>query len=177
MKLRFLLRQLKKRVLRTVAIACGAELPWAGRVTIAIRYTDGSIEVHRAENVITNVGKNMFRDILQGAQTDGIVRWVALGSGTTVESNTQTTLVTEQFRKVVTKFSTSGLGAGQVQTISYIAPADANTFTITEIGWFASPTATSTANSGIMIARILLGTSISKTSLQSITITRTDSIG
>lgn len=176
-RIRHAARQLKKRLHRRAAMLFGAELPWSGHVQIVVRNADGSCEVHEVENIITNAGKNLLRDGLQGAQTDSLVRWVALGNGSTSEANTQTQLAAEQFRKAITKFQTTGLNPGQLQTVEYIAPGEANTFTITEIGWFATPTATATANSGVMIARVLLGTAITKTALQSIQITRTDSIG
>lgn len=176
-KLTWHLRQLKKRLKRQFTLAMGFDTPWYGDVTVIVTYADGSREIHRMQNIITNAGKNMYRDILRGAQTDGAIRWIALGSGSTAELVTQTQLVSEQFRKAVTQFNTVGLSNGQVNTILYVAPGEANTFTIAEVGWFASPSATSATNSGIMIARVLLGTPISKTALQSIQITRTDSIG
>lgn len=153
--------------------------PWSGLIDVVVYDHDARRVVHveHTHNVICDGGKNLMSGMLDGTITDGKIRYVAIGSGTTAEASSQTQLATEQLRKTVTNFSISGLNPGQVQTIMYVAPSEANTFTINEVGWFATATATPSINSGVMIARVVLGTPITKTSSQSVQFTRTDSIG
>lgn len=153
--------------------------PWTGAITVSVfdHELQRVVHVEQTHNVICDGGKNLMSGLLNGTITDGKIRYVAIGSGTTAENHAQLQLATEQLRKTVTSFSTAGLNPGQLQTIMYVAPSEANTFTISEVGWFATATATASVNSGVMIARVLLGTPITKTSSQSVQFTRTDSIG
>jgi hypothetical protein len=120
-------------------------------------------------NIITNVGKNMARDLLRDTISDGKIKYVAIGTGSTAPAATQTQLVTEVLRKPVTKF-TAGT-TGKLVTTVYIAPGEGNVG-IQEIGWFAGPAATAVVNSGIMMSRVLYAHS--KTNLESLQIDRED---
>lgn len=149
---------------------------WLGRYEIIIRDLDGNI-IERTglrQNLITDAGLNMFRDLLSGAITDGEIKYVGLGSGATAPASGQTRLTTEQFRKLVTS-QTNGTAAGELETLVYIADTEANSFRCEEIGWFAGATAGAGANTGIMVARVLY--SRQKTNLESWTIRRVDTIG
>lgn len=146
------------------------QVGWHGRIRVIARDLDGRVEVDEFDNLITNAGKNMVRDFLDGTITDGAVKYVELGSGTTAPAVGQTALVTPQFRKLVTQQTLPG--TGQVRTVVYIAPGEATGFTIQEIGWFAGAAATATTGSGIMIARVLY--TRAKTQLESLQIERTD---
>jgi hypothetical protein len=150
-------------------------LAWLGQWEVVVcDKADNIIErTGLCPNLITDAGLNMFRDLLSGAITDGEIKYVALGSGTTAPANGQTQLVTEQFRKLVTAQS-NGITAGVLDTELYVADTEANSFKTEEIGWFAGSGATSTANTGIMIARVLY--SRQKSNLESWTIKRTDTI-
>ncbi len=148
------------------------KITWDGEVTITLHYADGTEVVEMLKNMVMNCSKNMVRDGLKGLVSDFKIKYVALGSSTTAVANTQTTLGTEQFRKVVTQ-QTAG-GTGVLTTTCYIASYEANAFTIEEIGWFAGANATEAANSGVMVARVLYHRA--KTNLESITITRTDTL-
>ncbi len=147
-------------------------IDWHENVTITIRYQDGTEEVLHLKNMVMNCAKNMMRDGLKGTVTDFKIKYVALGSSTTAVANTQTQLGSEQFRKAVTQQSAGGTGV--LTTTSYIASYEGNSFTIEEIGWFAGSTATASANSGVMVARVLYHRA--KTNLESITITRDDTL-
>lgn len=99
----------------------------------------------------------------------------AFGMGTAVMTSPAATdlgLNSEQFRKQVT--TQSQVGTGQGQTTVYLAPSEATTFTIQEIGWFGGATASSAANSGILLARVLYNTS--KTNLESLQVQRIDTL-
>ncbi|MFK7695922.1 hypothetical protein [Paenibacillus sp. HJGM_3] len=143
---------------------------WHGRIKVTITYRDGSVDVEEFDNLITNAGKNLLRDALQ-VFTDCEIKYMAWGSGTTAPAATQTQLVSEAGRKAVTRQTAGGTGVG-VTTV-YLAPFDANV-QIQELGWFAGATATSAANSGVMIARVLF--SRLKNNLESIQVDRTDTI-
>lgn len=137
-------------------------------------------ERYEWHNQICDTGRNLIADILGARTTTGLnISYVALGSdnGTiTPVATTNTQLGAEQFRKAYTSSARSATGANQ--TIGYIAPNEAcssggtgTNFTINEIGWFAGA-ATSTANSGILVARILY--TRAKAQTESLQITRTD---
>lgn len=161
---------------RVLSLYSPEALGWRGQVAIHLVYEDGSVETQQLENVITFAGKNLLRDGLYGnitGVTNTAVTWVALGNGATAEDASQTALISEQFRKAVTSQTASGTGA--LQTVLYVASTEANTFTINEIGWFAGSGASSSANTGVMIARVV-PSPITKTSLQSLQITRTDTL-
>lgn len=156
--------------------ACEA-LGWSGRVRIVARDASGRVvDVWEGHNIITDAGRNLLRDFLAGAVTDGKIRYVALGDGTTTPATTDTKLASEKFRKQVTKLQ-NGANPGELVTTVYIAPYEATSdqFTIQEIGWFAGPSATGARDSGILVARILYFRA--KTNLESLQIERTDSIG
>jgi len=148
-------------------------IPWHGKIKIIARHKDGTEEVTELENIITDAGKNLLRGFLDGTVTDGAIKYVALGASSTTPAAGDTQLGDERFRKQVTKQETGS--AGVLDTTVYIAPYEANDFIIEEIGWFAGANATETANSGVMIARVLY--SRAKTELESLQIVRTDTIG
>lgn len=148
---------------------------WLGQWEIEIR-ENGEVKetVPLTHNLITDVGLNMFRDVLKGTITDGKIKYVALGNGATVPANADTQLVAEQFRKIVTSQNVDPVTAGKLYTELYIADTEANDFRCEEIGWFAGAAASAAVNTGICIARILY--SRQKSSVESWTIRRTDSI-
>jgi len=80
------------------------------------------------------------------------ITYIALGDGTTAPSASDTTLVSEKFRKAVTQHIDNG--TGDEQTICYIAPYEANDFEIQEVGAFTGD-ATDAVNSGTLVARWL----------------------
>lgn len=122
--------------------------------------------------MLTDAGLNLIAQALR----DGInveIKYVALGSGATEPTSADVALEDERFRKQVTQQSATG--TGETQTIAYIAPYEANDFTIAEVGVFAGPDASETPGSGVLIARALY--SRAKTQLESLQITRQDVFG
>ena len=148
---------------------------WLGQWEIEIR-ENGRVKeiVPLKHNLITDVGLNMFRDLLRGTITDGKIRYVALGSNLTTPIDTSTQLVTERFRKIVTGQNVDPVTIGRLYTELYISDIEANDFRCEEIGWFAGVGATTTVNTGICIARILY--SRQKLATESWTLRRTDQI-
>ncbi len=148
---------------------------WLGQWEIEIR-ENGSVKeiVPLKHNLITDAGLNTLRDMLSGAITDAQIKYVALGNGATALANTDTQLVAEQFRKVVTSRNVDPITPGKLYTEIYIADTEANTFRTEEIGWFAGVTAVAGVNTGLCIARILY--SRQKSATESWTIRRTDTI-
>jgi len=148
---------------------------WLGQWEIEIR-ENGKIKelVPIDHNLITDAGLNMFRDALKGDVTDCEIKSVALGSDTTAPANNQTTLVAEEFRKIVTSQNVDPVTVGKLYTELYVADTEANTFKTEEIGWFAGAAASGTVDTGIMIARILY--SRQKSNTESWTVRRTDFI-
>lgn len=148
---------------------------WLGQWEIEIQeYGKVKEIVPLTHNLITDVGLNMFRDVLKGTVIDGKIKYVALGSGTTAPGNSDTSLSSEQYRKIVTSQNSDPVTAGKLYTELYIADTEGNSFRCEEIGWFAGASASSTSGTGIMIARILY--SRQKSSTESWTIRRTDTI-
>ena len=115
---------------------------------------------------ITQVGYNLFRDVLRGAVTDGKIKYMAWGTDGTANPNPNnlTQLNAEVGRKAVTSFVVGGVGI--LDTILYMSPEDGAGVSIKEVGFFAGASATATANTGIMICRFLF--SRDKTALESI---------
>lgn len=146
-------------------------LPWSGRVKIIVNYA-GTEQVFELKNLVTNAGRNLLREALR-IPIDAGIRFVALGSGTAPPAVTDTQLQAEQFRKVVTRQEVGAVG--EMITTMFVAPFEANTFVINEIGWFAGPDATATVNSGILIARVLW--TRAKNNMESIQIERRDTLG
>jgi len=146
---------------------------WRYNVKITAFDLDGNIkDVQEFHNLIMTVGKNMFRDGLQGVITDLKIKRLGIGGTATAVNIAQTTLISEFFRKAVTSYAPGATGI--LVSTTYIAPYEANTPRIEELGWFCGVLATDTANSGIMISRVLY--SKQKTELESLQIARTDTI-
>ena len=145
---------------------------WKGKVEIVVRNVQTGEIVDRTDitNQIKNVALNMMRDVLSGAVTDGEIKYMAWGSGSTANSASQTKLVTEFGRKAVT--SQAAGATGVLTTTTYISPSEGTEATIEELGWFAGSGATATADTGILVGRVLY--SRAKTALESIQVVRTD---
>lgn len=104
-------------------------------------------------NLVVNGGLDLLARAVESNAVDTQITYLALGSSATAAAATDTALGSEQFRKQVTAYTT-GITTGEVTVTTYIAPGEANAFTINEFGWFAED-ATGTANSGTMVARVV----------------------
>jgi hypothetical protein len=125
-------------------------------------------------NLLMDAGLNMIRDVLSGTISDAEIKYVALGSDATEPANSQTQLVAEEFRKIVTSQTDDPVTVGVLHTELFISDAEANSFKTEEIGWFAGAAAGAGADTGIMVARVLY--SRQKTDEESWTIYRTDTM-
>lgn len=103
-----------------------------------------------ASIVITNAGLNMIRDSLSGANNP-LITYVALGSSNTAPSASDTQLGNETFRKAVTSY-TNGGSSGEILINMYLAPGDDVGDNIEEVGFFGGSSATSAANTGVLLA-------------------------
>ena|SRR5487761_1151534 len=97
----------------------------------------------------TNIGLNLWRDGEAGVNNPTIT-YVALGNGTNAPTAGDTTLQNETFRKQVTT-QTDGT-TGEILITMYLGPNDDIGADIEEVGFFGGSTATSTPNTGILVA-------------------------
>lgn len=149
-----------------------AKRGWRTNIKITIFDLDGNIkEVTEFHNLLTTVGLNMMRDVLNGDITDGKIKRLAWGDDATAPAIGQTQLISEQGRQAITS-QTAG-ATGVLLSSVYLAPATAVGW-IRELGWFAGVDADDTPNNGIMIGRVLY--SRNKTNLEAIQVDRTDTI-
>lgn len=114
---------------------------------------------------VTNAGKNLLRSGRSGVDNPKVT-YIALGTGNTAPSASDTKLVSETFRKKITSYTNGG--TGEILANGYIAPTEAVGVVIAEVGYFGGNSATSAANSGILIARGLY--SHVKTATESLTL-------
>lgn len=146
---------------------------WNGKWELIVSDLQGNI-IERTglkPNLIMDVGLDMLRDFINGTVTDGEIKYIALGSSTTIPATNQSKLVAEQFRKAITS-QTPLAGVGVLETLGYLSEAEGNSFKTEEIGWFAGVNASVTVDTGIMVARILY--SRQKTALEVWSIIRVD---
>lgn len=114
---------------------------------------------------VTTVGKNLLRAGRSGSDNPKVT-YVALGTSNIAPSASDTKLGAEVFRKKISSYANGG--TGEILANGYIAPTEAVGVVIAEVGFFGGNSATSTANSGILIARGLY--SHTKTGTESLTL-------
>jgi hypothetical protein len=114
----------------------------------------------------TVVGLNALRDANKGV-VDPEVFYIGLGDGMPGGSGS-TTLTNERFRKKITTFSAASTGVITAQI--YIEPTEAVGIVVSEIGVFVGDSATSTANSGILLAIGAYSPTHTKTSTENMVI-------
>src|SRR5690348_10863246 len=110
---------------------------------------------------------NLTRDGYAGFDNPRIT-YVAVGSGTTAPTAGDTQLVSEQFRKAVTSYTAGG--DGELLVSVFLGPSDAVGVDIEEVALYGGNSATTTPNSGRMVARALWSHP-SKSSSESVTLT------
>lgn len=115
---------------------------------------------------ITNAGRNLIRDGEKGS-TNPKILYFAIGTNNTAPTASDTKLGAEVFRKAISSY-TNGVSTGEILANCYLAPSDAIGVAIAEVGVFGGSSASSTANSGVLLARGLY--SHTKTGLESITL-------
>ena len=146
-----------------------------GRYIVEITKKDGSKEVKEFPNMITNLYLEWLAYITTlNSGYDLGFRYLALGKdgGEILPLNgTNSKLGQEVFRKQFTTVERTGTTV----TRTVIINSDEANHHIKEIGIFAGSQATATADSGIMVSRVLFD--YDKDELESIKITRIDSFG
>lgn len=139
-----------------------------GHWTIEVRKNGVLVETIEIDNQLTNKYRDSILNQLRGNAFDSLdIKYLAVGTGTTPASATDTQLATETFRSVPTSKSVEN---GYVQTI-WVLPTYLAIQRLREIGVFAG-NATATPNSGVMLSRINID--IDKTEDMEVTFIRKD---
>lgn len=125
----------------------------SGLIRMIHRDLQGAI-IKQAEfhNQITDGAHNLVRDALYGQVTDLAIKYMAVGTGNSSPAHGQTQLDAEIYRQQPTSFTPGSTGV--LTTTTVIGPSSAIA-TWGEVGWFAGALATSSANTGVMVARVL----------------------
>lgn len=144
---------------------------WLGEWDIVITCKDGTVERQKVKNRLTNAALNLFRDGLLGVASDFDIKYMALGTSNAAINDADTVLGAEGFRCAHVNTLTPSDG---VARHTFIVQDNEAVINIREIGIFATAAATATADTGVMLSRILW--SRNKTNLESIQFIRTDSI-
>lgn len=152
--------------------AQGPQLGWVGLVEVRALLADGRVGevVDAFPNLITDAGL----DLLAGGLLDGrstALRFLAVGTGSSPAAAGQTALVAETARFALD--TPTRVGVGKTRSRAYLTDAQA-VGSIRELGWFAGASATSTAGSGVLVARVLYDHT--KGGGESLVIDRTDTI-
>lgn len=98
----------------------------------------------------TNGWLNLLRDAQAGTNTPKIT-YVALGTSNTAPTINDVKLGNEVFRKAVTSYTNGA--TGELLINMYLAPGDSIGTNIQEVGFFGGSSASSTPNSGVLVAR------------------------
>lgn len=119
------------------------------------------LQEQSTHNIVTNAGINLLRDFLSGSSVTGITH-LAVGSGTSSPSKTDTTLGSELARAAVG----ARTATAQKLTVTYTLPSSsaANGHNLTEAGLFNA------SSSGTMYARAT-HTAIAKTDAKMVSYT------
>lgn len=100
---------------------------------------------------ITNAGLDLLRSGIGGSDNPKIT-YVAVGTSNTTPTVNDTKLGAEAFRKKISSY-TNGASHGEILVNGYLNANDAVGVNIQEVGFFGGNSATSAANSGILVAR------------------------
>lgn len=118
-----------------------------GSLTLMLEKSNGEVEVTHRDNIIVNGGFDLIADAIGRATgRPAVISHIAVGTGTTAEAATQTTLVTELSRIAATYAHTAGT---KVFTMTATFAAGVATGAITEAGVFNA------ASAGTMLDRVV----------------------
>ena len=150
----------------------GPLLGWSGFVQVRALLEGGQVGevVDAFPNLITDAGLDLLAaGLLDGRST--VLRFLAVGTGTTPPVPGDVALGAETARFAVQ--TPTRVAVGKTRTRAYLTDAQA-VGTIRELGWFAGSAASSTAGSGVLVARVLYDHT--KGDGESLVIDRTDTI-
>jgi len=138
-----------------------AQLKLVGKYTFTIRDAESG-EVKRVQeyfNLIPTVARTMLADQLVSSSptNNPKINYTALGSGTTAPANTDTTLETEDYRKVIASLTK----ANNIVHASAFYDATEVDGTFKEAGVFCD--ATAAADSGVLLSRVAIDVTKSNT--------------
>jgi hypothetical protein len=142
------------------------EYGWLGRFEIK---TKNGIFI--LKNRIMNNAIDELLKALSGNEPDIMLKYLAMGTGTTGLLNTQTQLENEVFRTPFITITKTGIG--RLTSIATILDVDYDG-PINEVGVFCGDSATTSADTGLMLSRVLWN--YTKTATEEIQITRYDNI-
>ncbi len=103
-----------------------------------------------ASITVTNAGHNLLRDALRGSNTSTI-KYVAFGTSNTTPTTADVALGNEIYRKAVSTYTVGT--TGEVLVSMYLSPTEGVGDSIQEVGFFSGSSASSTANTGVLLAR------------------------
>lgn len=158
------------------------KMGWIGKIILTKIRNGKIIKEYEFFNLITNLALNEIVKSLYSVP-DMQLMYLAIGDDDTASQASDTTLGNEIYRTPIISKLSSGTGectsrAILLDTEPFAAtiPATGFQMTIKEIGFFAGTLATSTADSGTLISRIILSTPEDKYDNEQIAFTRVDSI-
>ncbi|KKL92937.1 hypothetical protein LCGC14_1879670 [marine sediment metagenome] len=136
---------------------------WKSNVRITVRESGLIVGEFVTHNVITRSSLTLAREALRGSG-DLTIQQVGVGAGATAPSDEDTDMDDERLR--VDIILRQAIGIDALLTTAYVAPEEANTFTINELGWWGED-ATGALGSGTLMSRVLYNrTKVSSESLQ-----------
>lgn len=147
-------------------------LGWLGQFKIKVKNVEtGEVTEELIKNRITNTALDAIINILDNIDPNLDIKYLAIGTDNSPLDDNDTKLGTEVFR---TQFTASNNTAvGEFTTEFAVLDSEAVT-TWEEIGIFCGDSATASADTGIMLSRILYNRT--KTALEEVDITRIDRI-
>lgn len=128
--------------------------PWSGRykITVLNAKTRELIQEDDIDNLVTDDALQELKKAFEDGSNDMDIKYIALGTGTTAVSASDSTLDNEQARFYKTNQFDDGIGS--IKTIFFVLDNEAK-FEIEEIGLFGGSGASLVLDSGLMISRIL----------------------
>lgn len=146
----------------------GVKLFGEWRLTLRNAATGAVERFYRIPNTVATVAKTMIANNLADNSPDNVmlINYTALGTGTTAPAAGDTQLQTESYRKTTASYTNS---TNTAYITAFYTAAECNG-TYYEAGLFSNGTAS--ANSGVLVSRVLLNspTGIAKSATQTLTI-------
>ena len=131
-----------------------------GRVVIYVYHDDGRVDHIPIDNIVVNGGRDRFAALVAQVSTV-FPSHIAIGTGTTAATVTDTAMETEVDRNVI---GTTTSSAGVVTFKAFFSKTEANGNTISEVGLFDQ------ASGGTMICHSILGATVAKDATISLSI-------